>query len=520
MSTAFVTLCDENYFERANTTIHELRTFGGWKGDVVVIAVDFEPEIEGAIVFKTTHISTDRLVELYKQFPLHKTDGRHLQRLIQWDKLQVFRDFFRRWERVVFVDAGMHIYSSIDPILELDWKRKFLAPDDTIYPDLGVRFHNAVETQSNPAAFQELMAEFSDSILQERFFVNCVFVFDTSLVRFEELLETMDRYPLFACNEMGIMNLVFTFRHKVWTPFPKTIGTKYTFGWNGSHQNATPGTWRDFIFMKHPFELPVYDPETVFVTLCDNSYLGKATRTIQELQTNGRWMGDTVLMTVDFDPDPIPNVEIFPIVHIATDKLVKSFETNPLKPMSDNRHLGKLYQWDKLQVFHSYFRKWKRVVFLDAGLRVFDSVEPLLGVDWEGKFLAPDDADPYDNGARFHLQLDLEANPEVNRKLFSVFPTSILDERYFLNCMFVFDTALLEQVSVEEMERAMNEYPICMCNEMGIMNLFFTFKLRVWNPFPHITPKGKYLFAWSENNYAGTPNWDRFHFVKYSLTRS
>jgi hypothetical protein len=86
--------------------------------------------------------------------------------------------------------------------------------------------------------------------------------------------------------------------------------------------------------------------------------------------------------------------------------------------------------------------------------------------------------------------------------------------------MFVFDTALLEQVTVEEMERAMNDYPICMCNEMGIMNLFFTFKLRVWAPFPHITPKGKYLFAWSENNYTGTPNWDRFHFIKYSLTRS
>jgi len=517
MSTVFVTLCDKAYFERAKTTIHELRTFGQWRGDVVLIAVDFTPELDNVIVFKTTHIPTDHLVEVYKQFPLHNTDGRHLQRLIQWDKLQVFREFFRRWERVVFVDAGMHIYSSVYPILELEWKGKFLAPDDTMYPDLGVRFHRTIETESNPVAYQALISEFSESILNERFFVNCVFVFDTSLVRFEELLETMDRYPLFSCNEMGIMNLVFTFRHKVWTPFPKMLGNKYTFGWNESHQNATPGTWRDFIFMKYPFALPVYDKDTVFVTLCDKSYLSKATHTIHELQTNGRWMGDTVLMSVDFQPEPIPNVQLLQIRHIPTDKLVKTFETHPLKPMSDNRHLGKLYQWDKLQVFHSYFRRWKRVMFLDAGMRVFNSVQPLLDLEWKGKFLAPDDSDPYDNGLRFNCQLDVDANPEVTERVYNDFSKDILDKHYFLNCIFVFDTALLEQVSVEEMEDAMNAYPICMCNEMGIMNLIFNYKLNVWLPFPQNVGE-KYLFGWSERNYREQPNWSSFHFIKYSLT--
>lgn len=256
---------------------------------------------------------------------------------------------------------------------------------------------------------------------------------------------------------------------------------------------------------------------TVFVTLCDRSYHAKALRTLEELRTNGKWTGDTVLLAVDFLPEPIPGVRIVQVQHLSTDNLLAQWKTNPIRPMEDNRHLGKLYQWDKLQVFTLYFRQWERVVFLDAGIRIFDTVQPLLDLDWRGKLLAPDDSDPYDNGVRFRVQLDLDANPRVKDTLLSVYPESILDEHYFLNCIFVFDTALINQVSLTDLESAMNAYPICMCNEMGIMNLLFTFKLRVWHPLPQRT-SDKYLFGWSERNYTEGPTWKDFHFLKYSFS--
>jgi hypothetical protein len=140
-----------------------------------------------------------------------------------------------------------------------------------------------------------------------------------------------------------------------------------------------------------------------------------------------------------------------------------------------------------------------------------------LDLDWRGKLLAPDDSDPYDNGVRFRVQLDLDANPDVKSALLSEYPETILDEHYFLNCMFVFDTALLERVSFEEMIQAMNDYPICMCNEMGIMNLFMTCKLKVWKPFSQKVGK-KYLFGWNEANYRDNPSSESFHFLKYSFT--
>jgi hypothetical protein len=281
-----------------------------------------------------------------------------------------------------------------------------------------------------------------------------------------------------------------------------------------------PSDW--IVLREEEVHPPILDPDTAFVTACDKSYFPKAKKTIEELRSNGRWKGQIVLITIGFNPEwefiKSNDIVEFSVEHIDTDGLVKQLKANPIKAMADNRHFGKLYQWDKFYVFSEFFKGWSRIVFLDAGIRVLGSVQPLLDLDWKGKFLAPDDSDPYDNGNRFRCQLDLDANPAVNDALFSAYPQEILDKKYFLNCMFLYDTALLERVSFRDFVDAMNAYPICLCNEMVIMNLFFTFKLDVWEAFPLQTSSGKYLFSWAETNYKESPHWSQFHFMKYPKT--
>lgn len=522
MSTVFVTLCDQSYFPKAKRTIDELRSLGKWTGDVVLVAVDFEPpSLKDVILYKTSHIPTEALLEFYKEHPITKGDGRHITRLYQWDKLQVFSYFFRKWKRVIFLDAGMRVFHDVAQFLTIDCTGAFLSPDDCDYPyNPTLEFRKCIDDVACPNTYASLLEKFSPSILSRHFFVSALFMYDTGLletISYGELLDAMYRYPIGTCNDMWILNLIFNCKYNVWKPFPKKIDNVYVFGYNESPNNGTPGSWRDFYFIKYPLYAPesvVVDPSTVFITLCDESYYPKARRTITELKTNGLWYGDVVLMAIDFEPEPIPGVQIHRTQHMDVDKLLAQWKEHPIRPMDDNRHFGKIYQWDKLQVFKPFFRSWDRVVFLDAGLRVFDSVAPLLALNWKGKFLAPDDSDPYDNGARFRIQLDLEANPEITQLLLTEYSESILDGHYFLNCMFMFDTSLLEMVTFEEMETAMNKYPICMCNEMGIMNLFFTFKLGVWQPFPQCV-NNKYLFGWCESNYREQPDWSSFHFMKY-----
>lgn len=260
---------------------------------------------------------------------------------------------------------------------------------------------------------------------------------------------------------------------------------------------------------------------TVFVTLCDQQYITKAKRTIKDLRGRGQWNGDIVWLTVGFDAD----AEFLDqhcvlgrrVEHINTDSLVCQLKAHPIKPMADNRHFGKLTQWDKLQVFTEYFKQWNRVVFLDAGLRVLDSVQPLLDLDYKGKLLAPDDSDPYDNGNRLKCQLDRDANIQATVALIVEFPELDLESHYFLNCIFVFDTALIIDGLYAEFERLMNTLPIMLCNEMSLMNLMFITRQKVWQPFPQRVGE-KYLFGWCELNYRERPNWSSFHFLKYPVS--
>jgi hypothetical protein len=321
---------------------------------------------------------------------------------------------------------------------------------------------------------------------------------------------------------MWLLNLIFNCKYDVWKPLPVQINGLYSFGYNESAHNGTPGEWTDFICIKFPFHAPddvVTDDSTVVVTLCDAAYYPKAKRTIRELHVKGRWRGDTVLLAVDFDPDPIPGVQSRRISHLDTQPLLEAWKTHPLAPMPDNRHYGKLTQWDKLQVFTPWFQQWRRVVFVDAGMRIFDTIQPLLDLPWEGRLLAPDDADPYDNGSRFDHQLDLSANPPVLATLLATYGESCLTRRYFNNCVFVFDTALITQSTLTDLERMMHEVPIFRCNEMGLMNLAFMIQRDVWTPFP-LRVGDKYLFAWSEANYTEHPDWRQFHLVKYSVTHA
>lgn len=263
---------------------------------------------------------------------------------------------------------------------------------------------------------------------------------------------------------------------------------------------------------------------TVVVTLTDLQYFEKAKRTIIDCRTRGQWKGDIVLITINFEAPKnwldFYNVTAKKFNHIDTRPLLKQYEKCPLRTINDERHLLKMIQWDKFYVFHEYFKAWKKVIFFDAGLRIFDSIEFIDCIDCKNKIVVPDDAPDYDNDKRFERIIELGTNLEAENKLFNTFSRSILHERYFLNCIWVYDTVLLETITFDELVQAMNEYPICRCNEMTIMNLIFAYRHKVWSPFPEFASNGKRLFGWCEydRNYGTHNTWRNFCFVKYPVT--
>jgi len=261
--------------------------------------------------------------------------------------------------------------------------------------------------------------------------------------------------------------------------------------------------------------------DTVFTLVTDLNYFNKARRTIIDLRTKGNWHGDIVLITLNFDLNTnfkdYYNVTEKKFTQIDKSILLFKIGESGFVDTTDKREVNKLNQWEKLHVFDDYFSKWSRVVFLDAGLRVLDDVKYLLEIDYKNKILAPKDGKLYDDQS-FNCQLSYD-KPELIDSLKSEFGEKILNSNYMLNCMWIYDTNILKLCDKNQLIEAMNKYTFCKTNEMGIMNILFTFKYNLWERLPIKASNGKILFDWCELNNPNT-NWRDYCYIKYPVTIS
>jgi len=261
-----------------------------------------------------------------------------------------------------------------------------------------------------------------------------------------------------------------------------------------------------------------FTEDTTFALVTDISYWEKTKKTILDLRSIGKWNGNIVVYTIDFDlnhnfKDLYNIIEVkFPIIEkdILLKKIGKDGFSN-----SDKRELNKLNQWEKLHIFDSYFKRWQRIVFLDAGIRIFDDIKFLLELDYKNKILAPIDGKHYQHN-KFKDQLSYD-NQEAFNYLMSQYDSSILTSNHMLNCIWIYDTNILDLCDKNKLLDAMNNYPLCRTNEMGIMNLLFHFKYNLWQPFPVKASNGKYLFDWCEANNPNT-TWRDYCLIKYPIT--
>ena len=260
--------------------------------------------------------------------------------------------------------------------------------------------------------------------------------------------------------------------------------------------------------------------DTTFVIVTDLNYFKKAKRTIIDLRTKGNWQKDIVIITIDFNLNDNFK-EFYNIIEVQFNQIDKSELLNKIGnngfSNSDKREITKLNQWEKIHVFDDYFMKWNRVVFLDAGLRILDDVKYLLELDYKDKILAPKDG-KYNDYNLFKCQLSYD-NEEMVEKVKKDFGENILNENYFLNCIWIYDTNILRLCDKNQMIEAMNIYTLCRTNEMGILNLLLTFKYNLWEPFPFKLDTGKILFDWCESNNPNT-TWRDYCYIKYPVTIS
>lgn len=250
-----VVCCNEKDHKRAETTLEQIRGKGKWAGDLVWVSIDFDPSEDfvrrwGVRVIKKTAYDMLWLWKLHRERPFQNTDGRELNKLIQFSKWRVFSHEFKIYRSLLYIDTGMHINHPIAPIFTIDHKGKFVAPDDRFpFDDPTKNFKKQWDHTSWPEKFQELKDYCSSDVLEkDGYFLNCMWLMDTSLIKpdtQQELMAFAKRFPISRTNEMAVMNLYFL---KYWQPLPEKLGDLCIFDWTERGGYKT----KDYIMLKYP----------------------------------------------------------------------------------------------------------------------------------------------------------------------------------------------------------------------------------------------------------------------------
>lgn len=250
------------------------------------------------------------------------------------------------------------------------------------------------------------------------------------------------------------------------------------------------------------------------VVVCSNEKdHERAERTLAQIRTNGKWVGDLAWVAIGFDPNPdfVAKWQIRVIKKNAFD-MTWLWDLRRKHPYhgTDGREYSKLVQFSKWRVFCHEFKIYKSLLYLDAGMYVGKPIASIFKIKHKHKIIAPDDRFPFDDPTKtFGKQWDRSSIPEKFHELETYIGTDVLENGgYFLNCMWLMDTSLIHSNTQDELMALARRFPISRTNEMAVMNLYF---LNYWEPLPEQWD-GVRVFDWTERFGRKT---DEYMLLKY-----
>jgi lipopolysaccharide biosynthesis glycosyltransferase len=224
--------------------------------------------------------------------------------------------------------------------------------------------------------------------------------------------------------------------------------------------------------------------DNVLVTLANEEYIDQAKQLFSSVYLHSGWEGDYVLL---FDGLNSEKLSWFTdrgiIVHIVGDDLIR-------KKWNIRFSLTTLC---KFYLFTDYFKKWKRVVYLDADIIVRGSLQYL--VSSKNMFLGANN---------FHFTLSTEFRDDEVKKELSLFYE--LDRKSFCSGVMSFNTSIVTDDDFGNLVSLYDKYGHGVaCADQGILNLFF---YEIWDVLP-------FRFNVSPNQitqYKVYPDYFTFHF--------
>lgn len=269
---------------------------------------------------------------------------------------------------------------------------------------------------------------------------------------------------------------------------------------------STPSPFHPML-LRHYWEVMFrsYVPQdTVVILLTNSAYSRQCLMTIAGCRTVGNYKGDIVVLT---DSDLSDNFLKYGVI-------VKKYHPIDIQPIltkiterpftdTDGRELTKQIQWQKLNIFHTYFKQWRKIFYIDAGMHVFGDINIFFDLIRPNQVLAHCDDFP-EYTTKLAGQFNRLSYPTVFKELAKNYT---LERCCYQTGIMLFDSSIIESDTISKIMNLAYKYHISRTNEQGILNLYFYEKL-VQVP---IYRNGKFLYDY----------WERFgkHCTDYILLK-
>jgi len=253
MTDCCVLVSNRAYIGKCLNTIRQLRANGRYMGEVIVIiGNDLKQSIDSLAGSKLGinpiyFPDIDRTAAISKLTKAEGPSGTVTSKSFQYHKFYCFHRFFKKWDKILYIDSGMHIYRPIEPLFNIDCSGKFVAHSDA-YPTYEWTLSSQFNFQSLPESSAKINKIAS---LNSDYFQTTFFLYDTQIIEpesFEYLRQLSIEFPNSRTNDQGIINL-WILNRKIWAPIPLLDASGrpiYDFFERDSRQPT------DYMMLKYP----------------------------------------------------------------------------------------------------------------------------------------------------------------------------------------------------------------------------------------------------------------------------
>ena len=242
--------------------------------------------------------------------------------------------------------------------------------------------------------------------------------------------------------------------------------------------------------------------DVVIVFVCNKSYLPKFRQTYTQLRTNGKYRDDACLIIGDdIEKEELKKDNFYKEIEIVKFPNIK-FPQNVTEIRSKmkghpwNCNITKAFQWHKLHLLNSFFKKWNYLFYIDSGMSIAKPIQTIIDLKKQGKIVAHSDAYP-NTGWKLHLQFDKNYDKDWYQKLENEYD---LNCDYFQTGMILLDTNIVTENTFQELYDLSCKYPLSRTNEQGMLALYFTNK-KLWEALP---TKIENLYTYDYNRRYGS----------------